>query len=928
MSNRLHRPPSVETLEPRRLLAVGPLPQVSVEVDLDAPRQTMDGFGAAMVSWDHVPLYEDPQFFNDVANDLGASAVRIPVPPGFEEFNDDGDADHIDWSGFSSRNVAPVLNYVAELEKRQDMTVLATVWSPPFWMKMSHDTSYGSHLDPLMRAEYAEYLAAFVIAAERDFGVDVDVISLQNEPLFVMPYESTIMTPRQMAETMRVVRAKFDALGLDTKLMIGEDLATVDRFEWWVDQAADVLEDPDTGEWDDFIWGTHWGPPGSADEDWREAIDRTGNPVWFTEAGSKGFPNWQSGVGFLNEALTFINDGGISAYFEWQSVDIGSSPDSSWYYKDPDRGGETRKTPRYAATKHLSRWVRPGAVHLETTTDGEFDAGQHGPDVRAAGFHDAARDARTVVLVNNSWDAAEVTVEFVGGDGMNLGGWQLYQSDRGDEFSPQDFAGQVPIGGGLDAVPVTGDGRAVTFTIPGKGMLTLDDGGPTPFEPRLADTAKPFGVPPDPRRLGQLNYLHQVAQVGWIDGVGAEMNAARMTARYFDGRDILFTAASAGLGSMLETGRMILAEAARLGMDPNRPDDGGMTPYLVAASSQQFGEWYTDSTGFYSVPPRWAADRLADFAAAGSDPFVKDDSGRTALHHSAAAVSFRFTNPPQQYDYVTPHLLATGLDVNKVDRTGRTALDYALQEHNDAAADVLSAWTGDTAAPEVLDAAGVRSSYLGATFTFDEALAAGLSADDFVLVREDGLERAVTIERTELAAGNTAVTVRADLTDGMLPDGHWRAYVVPGGAADLAGNRFAATTDARRRNAPDFAPLAHLNGDGDGDGRVTLGDFNRLAANWNGTAGTLAGGDYNLDGWVNLYDFQLLASNFGKSLPAAPTGDFGGRAATGDPQAAPPPGRRARLDDAFPTHPALIAHPGPTAPLFGDTPIADDDELP
>ena len=924
MSEIRHLPSSVETLEPRRLLAAGPLPQVSVEVDLDAPRQTMEGFGAAMISWDHVDLYEDPQFYNDVANDLGASAVRIPVPPSFEEFNDDGDPDHIDWSGFSSRNVAPVLDYVAELEKRQDMTVLATVWSPPFWMKMSHDTSYGSHLDPLMRGEYAEYLAAFVIAAERDFGVDIDVIGLQNEPLFVMPYESTIMTPWQMAETMKVVRAKFDALGLDTKLMIGEDLATADRFEWWVDAAADVLEDPLTGEWDDFIWGTHWGPPGSADEDWSDAIDRTGNPVWFTEAGSKGFPNWQSGVGFLNEALTFINDGGISAYFEWQSVDIGGSPDSSWYYKDPDLG-VTRKTARYAATKHLSRWVRPGAVHLETTTAGEFDPAQFGPDVRAAGFYDEARGAHTVVLVNNSWNPAEVTVDLTGGDAdAALDGWRLYQSDRGDEFSPQDFASEVDIDGGFATLPIDPDGRTVTFTIPGKGMMTLDDGGPEPFEPRALDSARARGVPPDPRRLGQLSYLHQVAQVGWIEGVRQEMTDARMTARYFDGRDILFTAASAGLGSMRETGRMILAEAARLGMDVNRADDIGMTPLLVAAGSQQFGEWYTDSTGFYSVPPRWAADRLADFVAAGADPFVKDDFGRGALHHSAAAVSFRFTNPPEQYDYVTPQLLAMGLDVNKIDRTGRTALDYALGEHNAAAAGILAAWDQDTAAPEVLDAAGVRSSYLGATFTFDEALASGLTAADFVLVREDGLERPVTIERAELAAGNTAVTVRADLTGGMLPDGHWRVYVVPGGAADLAGNRFAATTDARRRNAPDFAPLAHLNGDGDGDGRVGLGDFNRLASNWNGTAGTITGGDYNLDGWVNLRDFQLLAANFGKSLPAAPTGDFGGRAPAGDPQA----GRRARLDDAFPTHPALVAHPGPTATLFGDTPIADDDELP
>jgi hypothetical protein len=58
-----------------------------------------------------------------------------------------------------------------------------------------------------------------------------------------------------------------------------------------------------------------------------------------------------------------------------------------------------------------------------------------------------------------------------------------------------------------------------------------------------------------------------------------------------------------------------------------------------------------------------------------------------------------------------------------------------------------------------------------------------------------------------------------------------------------------------------------LGGDADGSTRVDLGDFTRLAANFNrGPDATWLDGDFNADGNVDLTDFTILATNFQRQV--------------------------------------------------------------
>jgi hypothetical protein len=65
-----------------------------------------------------------------------------------------------------------------------------------------------------------------------------------------------------------------------------------------------------------------------------------------------------------------------------------------------------------------------------------------------------------------------------------------------------------------------------------------------------------------------------------------------------------------------------------------------------------------------------------------------------------------------------------------------------------------------------------------------------------------------------------------------------------------------------------------LLGDTNLDLTVDTGDFNQLAANFNGSGQHWFTGDFNYDAVVNALDFNAVATNFGSTLPAPALGSL------------------------------------------------------
>ena len=838
---------SLEQLEPRRLLAAtpsitgggtGPTSLAPVQVTYDRAHlgQTWEGAGASMQTWKFRGVYDDPKFYNDLVGDAGVNIVRVALWQGFENKNDDNNPDSTDLSGFNSAALGPSLKFAQQFTKRSpDIKVLASVWTPPFWMKTNAAHTNGGTLRADMYDEFAEYCSAYVKIAQRDYGVKIDVLSLQNEPFFIEWYESALYTPGQMVRLMKTVQDRFDRDGITTRLSVSEDLNINDRFKWWSDT---LLADPKVAG-SDFIFGSHWIPTATVPEV-GAIVKNSGHPLWLTESGGANTNDWSAAMHYADTITDLMNKGELSAFLDWQFEGDGHS---SLYAAD-------KKAPRYYAAKHFAHWVRPGARRAEiTTTNTDFNNDGY-KDALATGWYDPARGAETVVLTNKGTVDAQYHVT-----GLE-GSWQAWKSDAAVQFAGATVTPDAAVNGVV---------RGLTVTVPARGMLTLYNGTSDPVNFTPSDTGRgspPYVNAPD---AAESSSLQQSAYLADIYGVGRELNKANnanVNERAPGGRTPLAMAAASNSDDVVATFQLLVGRGATV----EARDDGGLTPLMVAASNP-FVQ--------YAFNQNLAVQKVQALVNLGGSLTSKDLKGLTALHWAATATQFSFDAGQGQNANVVSYLLSAGADKNKVDKTGRRPADWAALQGNTANLAALNAWTSDTKAPQVLDSQFTLDRGVRFGVDFDEALL-GLPASGplFGGVRVVLLTATNNVARTvgskaavsAKAAGNTHVDVKVSPRD--LPDGWFRVEQDPATAAANGGFRDAA---GNLVTGP-IGGFWFLNGDANRDKVVDAQDAAIVQANFGRRNTGFSGGDLNFDGRVDVADYNLLRRQMGKVLPREPFG--------------------------------------------------------
>jgi hypothetical protein len=104
---------------------------------------------------------------------------------------------------------------------------------------------------------------------------------------------------------------------------------------------------------------------------------------------------------------------------------------------------------------------------------------------------------------------------------------------------------------------------------------------------------------------------------------------------------------------------------------------------------------------------------------------------------------------------------------------------------------------------------------------------------------------------------DTATFTFPGFTNGVLPDGRYRATLTSAGIADGAGNIL---------SGPNTFDFFFLTGDANHDATVDLLDFNILAGNFGQSGRDFTQGNFNYDSTVDLLDFNLLSVRFGTSV--------------------------------------------------------------
>jgi glucosylceramidase len=263
-----------------------------VYVDETEVYQTIEGFGAAttdsaMYLLNEVAGQKQPaqltQAMNDLftrkGNGIGLSFIRNPMGASdiartVYSFDDNGGAADTSLTHFSidhdTTDIIPLILQAKTLNSQ--LKIMANPWSPPGWMKDSNSMVSGSSQNFLLSSMYTPFANYFVdyIQAYAAAGINVDYISLQNEPLYVppsypgmcMPADSsaTDCTGSQTNQTTALftyVAPALSAAGLNTKVLVYDH--NWDR----PDYPENVLMSQNLSQIAGVAWHGYGGTPGA-----------------------------------------------------------------------------------------------------------------------------------------------------------------------------------------------------------------------------------------------------------------------------------------------------------------------------------------------------------------------------------------------------------------------------------------------------------------------------------------------------------------------------------------------------------------------------------------------------------------------------------------------------------------------------------------
>jgi glucosylceramidase len=300
-------------------------------------------------------------------------------------------------------DVVPVFKEI--LAMVPDIKILGSSWSPPAWMKTNSNLK-GGGLKTDAYDVYARYFVKYLKAYDQH-GIPIDAITIQNEPLYAgAPYPCMKMTADEQLNFIKNhVGPLFELEGIETKIIIYDH-------NWDnTDYPISILNDaaarkyvagsafhayggdvgamsivhnahPDKGLYFTEIGGGDWSPGFSVDLQWNMEHIFIGTTK-----------NWSKNALLWNLALD--ENGGPNNSGDEITRGVVTINSTS---------GAVTRNPEYYAIGHMSKFVRPGAVRIESTAS-----------VYISQFHFVsfmnADGTKVMVLANSGTETRMVTVK-------------------------------------------------------------------------------------------------------------------------------------------------------------------------------------------------------------------------------------------------------------------------------------------------------------------------------------------------------------------------------------------------------------------------------------------------------------------------------------------------------------------------------------
>jgi len=254
------------------------------------------------------------------------------------------------------------------------LTLFASPWSPPAWMKDNNDILHGGKLKSEFYQPWANYYAKFIKTYEKE-GIPIWGISIQNEPMATQKWESCLYTADEEKDFLKnFLGPTMQKEGLSDKKIIMWD----HNRDLIYQRAETYFSDPEVAK---YAWGIgfHWY------EDWSGGEQMFGNlkkvndafpdkPLLFTEGCNGPFNmqkinDWDWGERYGKSMINDFN-GGAVGWTDWNILlDETGGPNhvQNFCYAPvhaDTKTGQLIYMNTYYYIGHFSKFIKPGAKRI------------------------------------------------------------------------------------------------------------------------------------------------------------------------------------------------------------------------------------------------------------------------------------------------------------------------------------------------------------------------------------------------------------------------------------------------------------------------------------------------------------------------------------------------------------------------------------
>ncbi|HEY0654342.1 MAG TPA: glycoside hydrolase family 30 beta sandwich domain-containing protein [Chryseosolibacter sp.] len=380
----------------------------NVDVQVTSAQQTIDGFGytltqgSAYVMMTSLTTSQRTALLTELfhpTNGIGTSFIRIGIgatdlSTSVYTYNDLTSGTDVTMSKFSLNG--PDLDYLVPVLKEivasvPSIKIIATPWTAPAWMKINNALSNGS-LKPEYYDAYALYFVKY-LQAMQSHGITIHAVTPQNEPEHCCNNPAMLMTSTEQTNFILKLAPALTNAGFATKIIAYDH--NCDNTQYPID----VLNGPAGQYVDGAAFHLYAGNISALST----VHNATSKNVYFTEqyTGSSG-----SFLGDLGWHMQNVMIGGTN---NWAKVALEWNLANDPTYGPHTNGGCTTclgavtvgsgtvtRNVSYYIVAHMSKFVRPGALHVSTTSGAS--------SLFVSGFiNDTANgNAKVLVAYNNS----------------------------------------------------------------------------------------------------------------------------------------------------------------------------------------------------------------------------------------------------------------------------------------------------------------------------------------------------------------------------------------------------------------------------------------------------------------------------------------------------------------------------------------------